>query len=874
MTLLSPFPRPPPPIDEETSVLDFRYLEFCLTAGHFYEKPPAESSENDFSLVHGDLPEGWERSLGSEWAVFTPPDPGIPEQGWKVHVSATLDNAEELLRTVFDYCVERRIMFKFIRSLRVLQRRNSKYGDRSASGKFITIYPRDEAHLERILCELDELIGGAPGPYILSDLRWRSGPLYVRYGGFTLMMGPSPTGELVPCLRDPDGNLVPDERRPGFRVPDWVEVPSFLDEALAQRRAGTLRDFPFRPYKALHFSNGGGVYLARDIRTGEDVLLKEARPMAGLDNNRVDAATRLEQERWALETLADLPHVPRLIDYRRGHEHLFLAREYVPGIPLNHVVAQRNPLLVGDTDPTRYADYTRWALHIMDQVEQGVRGMHDRGIAFGDLHPGNILVRPDDSIVFIDLETASPADSGARQAMGALGYSAPPDMAGPDVDLFALACLRLGLFVPFTHVISWGEDKYQQIIGLVTERFPLPDDYVARIREGLGPSAPPVKRPAEPLWPAPTRQTWPTLATALTSGIREAATPGREDRLYPGDIRQFLTPGAGLGFGYGAAGVLWALDTVGQPVPEEHVRWLVDRVRDVEGMGPGFYDGLSGIAYALDRIGRPETARELLAAVWDCPRDHVNASLLDGLSGLGLALLHFSDCDGALERAAELGVHVARPWLVEGTPARRVGLLHGGAGQALFLTRLYEQGGGGEELLDAAERALRADVAAVIPPGVDEGALACPAGLSGGPGMALALRVLLRHRPDPELDRMRRMLLRSAARQLSSFPGLFNGRAGTLLALVDQWPSDRPVALIDQHLSAFGWDAVRVGSGLLLLGDQSLRLSTDLATGTSGVVLALHTVVEGRPCPLPFLDDSAPALAGGGVSEQKGLVPA
>ena len=332
MTLLSPFPRPPPPIDEETSVLDFRYLEFCLTAGHFYEKPPAESSENDFSLVHGDLPEGWERSLGSEWAVFTPPDPGIPEQGWKVHVSATLDNAEELLRTVFDYCVERRIMFKFIRSLRVLQRRNSKYGDRSASGKFITIYPRDEAHLERILCELDELIGGAPGPYILSDLRWRSGPLYVRYGGFTLMMGPSPTGELVPCLRDPDGNLVPDERRPGFRVPDWVEVPSFLDEALAQRRAGTLRDFPFRPYKALHFSNGGGVYLARDIRTGEDVLLKEARPMAGLDNNRVDAATRLEQERWALETLADLPHVPRLIDYRRGHEHLFLAREYVPGI--------------------------------------------------------------------------------------------------------------------------------------------------------------------------------------------------------------------------------------------------------------------------------------------------------------------------------------------------------------------------------------------------------------------------------------------------------------------------------------------------------------------------------------------------------------
>jgi hypothetical protein len=31
---------------------------------------------------------------------------------------------------------------------------------------------------------LGELLYGQPGPYILSDLRWGSGPLYVRYGGF------------------------------------------------------------------------------------------------------------------------------------------------------------------------------------------------------------------------------------------------------------------------------------------------------------------------------------------------------------------------------------------------------------------------------------------------------------------------------------------------------------------------------------------------------------------------------------------------------------------------------------------------------------------------------------------------------------------
>ena len=40
--------------------------------------------------------------------------------------------------------------------------------------------------------------------------------------------------------------------------------------------------------KALHFSNGGGVYLGRDTRTGEQIVLKEARPYAGLAADGAD----------------------------------------------------------------------------------------------------------------------------------------------------------------------------------------------------------------------------------------------------------------------------------------------------------------------------------------------------------------------------------------------------------------------------------------------------------------------------------------------------------------------------------------------------------------------------------------------------------
>jgi hypothetical protein len=37
-------------------------------------------------------------------------------------------------------------------------------------------------------------------------------------------------GREVLALKRPDGSLVPDVRGPRFRVPDWVETPSFIAE--------------------------------------------------------------------------------------------------------------------------------------------------------------------------------------------------------------------------------------------------------------------------------------------------------------------------------------------------------------------------------------------------------------------------------------------------------------------------------------------------------------------------------------------------------------------------------------------------------------------------------------------------------------------
>ncbi|NED10441.1 class III lanthionine synthetase LanKC [Streptomyces sp. SID9124] len=853
--------------------MDFRYLTFCRPGEVFYDMQPPASDEEDFPAARAPLPEGWTRAANEDWVVFRPPGVELPEQGWKIHVTATQENAGRISRLVRDYCLDHGVYFKFIRSRAVLARRNSKYGDRGSSGKFVTLYPLDEDMLGEILDALDPLLVGEPGPYILSDLRWRQGPLYVRYGGFVAHLVRTESGEQVHCIKDPEGNWVPDVRGPGFRPPPWVTLPERVKEALEARNSGALTDFPYRPAKALHFSNGGGVYVATDTRDGTTVLLKEARPLAGLDADGTDAVARLRNEYWALRRLAGLDCMPAHAEFRKGNEHYYLAREYVEGKALGQEMQERNPLLGnGPATAKAFAAYTEWALGTLAAIEREVRRLHERGVVFGDLHPNNVLLRPDGSVVFIDLEASSEAVARASQAMAAPGYQAPAGYTGTDVDRYAMGCLRLGVFLPLTQVLPWSERKTEEFLALIDRHFPVPEDFAEQVRKDLAPplpsgdagalpqaAAPPAGALAPP-WPVdgPDAESWPVLRRRLADGILAAATPGRTDRLYPGDIAQFHGSG-GANFAYGAAGVAWALGEAGVEVPREHIDWLVSASARVD--EPGFYDGLCGIAFALDALGLTAPAQEVLERArsrWAA--DDLDDSLFGGRSGIGLGLLHFAERHGdpaGVEEAVRLAERITG---AANSGRRRPGLLHGGSGQALFLVRLFERTGG-QKYLDAAVEALRADLAesgwaADKEARAPHGAWSAPV-IAGGAGIALVADRVLAHTRDPEPALFCELTRERLAIPFFGHAGVFTGRAGAMLAehaLAATRPESAPArAALSSHLAALGLHAVPHGENPAFLGEQCLRLSTDLATGAAGVLLAVETVLTGGSTGLPFL---------------------
>ncbi|MFG3436701.1 class III lanthionine synthetase LanKC [Nonomuraea sp. NPDC047897] len=867
-----------------------QYELYCLADRLFYDTLEHTAAEDaEFSLLRRPLPPGWSHEVTDTWCYYAAAgQPPLPRQGWKIHVSARLDDAEKAIEAVWEYCLPRGIAFKFLRGPAVLVMVNSKAASRASSGKLVTIYPRDEAQLELVLKELDESLRGVRGPYILSDLRYGDGPLYVRYGGFAERHCLTEAGERVLAMADGEGRLVPDVRGATFSVPSWTTLPAFLEPHLAARNAVTTSGLPYDIERVLHFSNGGGVYLATSRDTGRRVVLKEARPHAGLDAAGRDAVTRLAHERDILERLAGLDVVPELLGGFTLGEHHFLVQEFVDGVPLQRRLVHRYPLTRATCTAQDVADYTRWALDTLDRVERAVAELHGRGVVFGDLHPDNVLLTDDGRVVLIDYEVATLDGDGTRAALAHPAFVAPPDRQGRDVDRYALACLRLGLFAPqCTIMLPLHDGKAAQLGELVADAFPgtagmalAATDVITRADAGTrasgdgqdGKGQGGHARNGDGQVPMPGSAPWPRVREAMRRAITAAATPGRDDRLFPGDPAQFR-PGGGLNLAHGAAGVLYALDVTGAGRFPEYEDWLRARApRPLQGSGLGLYDGLHGIAHVLDRLGHRQDALDLAAICLREKWEGLESALYSGLSGIGLNLLRLglrhgeSELTEAALRAADIcAERLGGPGDVPETSGGahpRAGLMHGSSGPALLFLHAYEHTGD-RALLDLAATAIRQDLrrCRTVQDGslqVNQGWRVLPYLDEGSAGIALVLARYLAHRDDPglaaDLDRLRLVARAGFFVQ----PGLFTGRAGIIAALGGLGEPDGPGSVVDAQVKGLRWHALPYGGGLAFPGDQLLRLSMDLATGTAGVLFALGTVLGEHRASLPFLEAAGP----------------
>ena len=394
----------------------------------------------------------------SVWKYYHVEGASLPDQGWKIHVTSTLEDSPEVLDKVAQLCIDKMIEFKHLKDRQSFIQVNSKTANRSSSGKFMTIYPTNTEMFVELLEAIDTITQDfKKGPYILSDKRWKNSNVFYRYGGFKVLLNDA--GEH--CIKDEEGNLIQDQRTPFYQVPDFVkDFDDYLNTINTSDELKTDKESRLEEYEvetALSYSNAGGVYLATRKKDNLKVIIKEARPNAGLDGVPKDALSRQLDEYNALRNLENVSSVVDLIDYFQEWEHYFLVEEFIQGRDLRQWLSQEFPFL-GDQKSLK--EYAKKVKKILLQVFTFVEEMHEKNVAMGDLQPANIIVKEDLSIKVIDFETSMPVDSEKRPSMATIGFVSQEMKVSGARDWFGMKQLIKYLALPV--LSSEDLDKYLQ----------------------------------------------------------------------------------------------------------------------------------------------------------------------------------------------------------------------------------------------------------------------------------------------------------------------------------------------------------------------------------------------------------------------------
>ncbi|WP_107059163.1 lanthionine synthetase LanC family protein [Streptomyces sp. NRRL B-1347] len=172
------------------------------------------------------------------------------------------------------------------------------------------------------------------------------------------------------------------------------------------------------------------------------------------------------------------------------------------------------------------------------------------------------------------------------------------------------------------------------------------------------------------------------------------------------------------------------------------------------------------------------------------------------------------------------------------------GLDKGVGGAALFLARMHQRTADAQYL----EQAIHVLTNSTHMAADSRPSMPGPSLSNGSAGAALSLAACLAHCTDQHLSDALDQHLAAASLPLAIAPGLLSGTAGQLYVL-----STHHDARAAQAARTLWRYAIPYGEGVMMPGDNLMRLSTDLATGSAGALLALESHRRGSDLMGPLL---------------------
>lgn len=854
-----------------------------------------------FECVDNITPDTWEMRQKGTWTYVIHPSKELPSQGFKIHLSTTPKLSEKSLRLACSTCVDFGASFKFLNNLSILELSVSKNFYRGAAGKFITVYPKCREEFELLSELLYKKFLELSGPYILSDRNYKNScSVFYRYGGIKPNQEINIYGEKDKFILDPSGKKARDRRLPYFILPGWVENP-FGRGPVDVSSEVTLKN-RYKVEGSFKLGNAGGVYLAEDGETNEEVIIKGARPfISRTRTSDFDAVDRLKREYAVLEQLADIPQVVSALDFFEVGRHSYLVEKKARGevFAKFRTDSAKSPALDRNFDHKRKKHFCEVFDRISENLLDAVSSVHNSGIVIGDLSAGNVLVDPDSlEVTLIDFGSAVEAGRKVKtQEMQFTPGFFPPDRRPDEIDgyieaqfaddYYAVGVLLYCMICPIEPYLELNPEARWVSLKRFASQLDLPK-YVSAVVKSLMQEGSPDRarrllagsrsdadsyvfahsasdEASEPKYKY--RMSCTDSVTSLTNGILRHldanADFSRKDRLWPADYRVFSTNP--LSVAYGAAGPSLFINRVRGNLSSDVLQWLLQHDTSLDDYAPGLYVGLSGVAWAFDLLGLSDRAESTVQSIHASSLLGQSPDIFYGDSGIGLTYLHFWTAMRKrkyLEKAKDLGDSLVERSVQreEGITWRNsdekvhIGYAHGGSGVAHFLLELYVATGD-DRYLKAAKSALDHDLARAFYNSADDslswpyeegGTTQYPYWRYGSAGIGSVLIRFYSHLGDDKYLRYAEKAARRTMQKFTVYPGLFDGMSGLGEFLIDMYRATSEEAYMDaawdlQGIAAY---AAERDGGVVFPGEHLIRYTTDYATGSAGIGMFLHRLLN------------------------------
>jgi serine/threonine protein kinase len=728
---------------------------YSSTSSPFFEQiAPKDVTPHDFvDVVKSVVSPNWLLQISFPWTMAAPTHTKLLLQGWKIHLSATEDSANDLLEKALPIICSADTAFKVLTSSRVLKMATSKNWDRRAAGKFVTIYPTSVELCAELMERLAEITDGLTGPYLLTDRQFRTSQVvFYRYGAHLGHNGIAPGGEKEYLIFNPDGNPVKDQRLPYFSPPEWVKDPfsAACDDDSELSGPIVLKNGRYAVDGAFRYSSFGGIYTAYDTLLEEQVVLREARPHAK------QAYKRLKFESSMLRRLEPLRRTPRYIDMFTEENHTYLVQSRLKTVTLwGHAAG----FLATYEQYRTSRDLLECIVSTFSEIVKGVEEVHNAGFVLRDLTKTNVLFDPSGRCFFIDFELSYDLNGEALWVPGGTaGYVSlnQQNNGRPTVedDYFALGALLLDMLSFTAPALGIARGTALRACSVTLEECGLPIQLCELVRDLTDPlpeirprpqdiqnrlvdiSSQPVSRPTDPIMTGTYSPHMNSLArTQVLKDILHVNGRIREHilshidwssnaRLWPGSAELFHTNPVCLRFG--ASGIATYLQRSGGMGGQDDAiwKWIFARA-DSKRCPAGFYSGLSGVAWAAAQAGKEADAKRLIEEAITRSEHLRSPGIHDGLAGIGLTALSLAQSlkePKLLEDAVKLAEMLLSyasvdqqghtMWWVIDTKIP-LGYGAGPSGIALFFIHIYRMSGQ-TKYLRAAKQALDYEVQRLV----------------------------------------------------------------------------------------------------------------------------------------------------------------